>query len=155
MQKTIINPLNQSIHALKTSFFPDQNLRRKPERKLGRTLASISFITSLGILLSACLTYVDATRYGTFKYKGVEYDVYDAVHLKGAYNQSNRNVRILLPKGTRASEVDHLRPIAVCDRSYNEVSTASCNAQFGAIIERRLKQDEGDDDGGDSGGSMY
>lgn len=145
MQRTIINPLNQFIHALKTSFF----LRRK----LRQPLVSISIIASLGILLSACQTFVDATKYKTYTYKGVQYDVLDATQLKGPYNPENKNVRLLVPKGTDPAKVDEIRPIAICGRSYNEVSNAACERKFGAALERRFAEDEGSDD--DGGGSMY
>lgn len=143
MQKTITNRLNQFIHSLKVSI----SLPRYQWRMPRQPLVSISIIASLGILLSGCQIYTNASKYKTYTYKGVQYDVLDATHLKGPYNPKDKNVLLLVPKGTDPAKVDEIRPIASCDKS-----NASCEQQFGATLERRLAEDEGSDDGG---GSMY
>lgn len=114
----------------------------------GRLSISLLGLAIAGLILSSCVTYIEAKRYGTYTYKGVDYDVYTATKHNEEDLSENRGVRILVPKGTPLSKIEKITPIAVCSV---HTSNTRCNKEFGREIDRAFQTEEESS----SGGGMY
>lgn len=96
----------------------------------------ISILLLVSFILASCGTLVDHRQVGNFKYKGVEYDVYEA-------DTGKEFVRVLVKKGSgRPSSLAFvITSCAVDDLDSNSVTTAKCNRAFGKKLDARSTVD--------------
>lgn len=87
----------------------------------------------LSLMVTGCVTYIDPIRYGTYTYKGVQYDVYTVTATEDEDRGDDTEVRILVPKGTSPSKLRNIRPISVCNM--DRTNQKDCDKRFARAID--------------------
>lgn len=100
-----------------------------------KTMFSISTVALLSLVISGCVTYTNPQRFGTYTYKGKQYDVYTVSKSRDDYVLHEERIRILVPQGTDPSKLRKINPIATCSAEY---SRKTCEREFGIALEKRL-----------------
>lgn len=102
----------------------------------------IMIVVLLAAILASCVgTTEQITRYGTYTYKGVEYDAYNAVVNNGE-GRTPDFIRFLVPKGTKLTDVAGAEFVR-CYTTLSVGNDAKCNKKFGQALERRLNPAQG------------
>ncbi len=96
-----------------------------------------TFAAGLILAVSACSSFENFKRIGTYEYEGTQYDIYTADEVEHSDSQVNQSSYVLIPKGERPH---HLNVVVSCDIGLGGPTAAGlkeCERELGRQLKNK------------------